>query len=614
MTRRAWAAILALLLGLSALSGASAAVESAPVDAPVAEAEADLWTAEIARDARAAAVAEAPQAEAGDIPVDAAHFPDEAFRDFVYANIDNRDGTLTEAECLAVTSIFCQRRGVADLTGIALFPNLEWLSCENNPDLTALDLRGNPALSKVTCEFCGLRSLLISGCGRLSELNCRGNRLTSIDLAGCSVLLALPSAGGYCYNDDYVDFDNGNDFIFADFGIAFTDGGAPIETLILPDDLYFADETVKVTLGKTKRLSPVREPDRATPKYAWRSGDPSVAVVDGEGVVTPVKKGTATVTATAANGVEASVDVKVAAPKPEDIGFEKKSVTVYLGSTKALSPVFTPAYAESKLTWSSDNKKVAKVNSKGVVTPVKKGTATVTVKTANGKKASIQVKVAVAKSRRIDFVNAFSKVAVGKKLAVETRFTPEYAQSSLTWSSSKKAVATVSKKGVVTGKKKGSAVIRVKTANGHKRSLALKVVEPVTGDLAWLIDAKLAEANGLLADTLAKGKRQLRFTIYQSEPFVVLVDGDGVIKSINIGSGSRYTLYGLYPSMSLAKAKKIVAKKGWKSIGGLFYQNKKVPDRVLGLRAGGDTVTTVGFWEADVFRELREAGSSNVFR
>ena len=49
--------------------------------------------------------------------------------------------------------------------------------------------------------------------------------------------------------------------------------------------------------------------------------------------------------------------------------------------------------AKSKITYSSSNKKVATVNSSGVITAKKKGTATITVKTANGKKAKLKIKV-----------------------------------------------------------------------------------------------------------------------------------------------------------------------------------------------------------------------------
>jgi len=48
---------------------------------------------------------------------------------------------------------------------------------------------------------------------------------------------------------------------------------------------------------------------------------------------------------------------------------------------------------KSMLTWSSGNKKIATVSKTGLVNAKKKGTVTITVKTANNKKAKIKIKV-----------------------------------------------------------------------------------------------------------------------------------------------------------------------------------------------------------------------------
>ena len=68
-----------------------------------------------------------------------------------------------------------------------------------------------------------------------------------------------------------------------------------------------------VTVGRTQTLavtaSPAQVPNRA---LTWTSSNPSVASVDGNGVVTGVSEGTAVITATAASGVSAQCPVTVA--------------------------------------------------------------------------------------------------------------------------------------------------------------------------------------------------------------------------------------------------------------------------------------------------------------
>ena len=64
-------------------------------------------------------------------------------------------------------------------------------------------------------------------------------------------------------------------------------------------------------MGETLRLNAIVEPATADPTVKWKSGAKSVALVDAEGVVTPVRSGTATITAATSNGLKATFAVTV---------------------------------------------------------------------------------------------------------------------------------------------------------------------------------------------------------------------------------------------------------------------------------------------------------------
>ena len=106
------------------------------------------------------------------------------------------------------------------------------------------------------------------------------------------------------------------------------------------------------------------------------------------GVVTAVANGTATITATTADGSNktATCAVTVNIPvKATGVTLNQTSLTLTsAGQTATLQATVSPSNASNKnVTWSSSNPSVASV-SNGVVTAVANGTATITVTTADG--------------------------------------------------------------------------------------------------------------------------------------------------------------------------------------------------------------------------------------
>ena len=67
---------------------------------------------------------------------------------------------------------------------------------------------------------------------------------------------------------------------------------------------------------------------------------------------------------------------------------------MYVGNAQRFAVKITPAKAsKAKLGWKTSNKKIAKVTKKGVIKALKKGKCKITVKTSDGKKKVIIVKV-----------------------------------------------------------------------------------------------------------------------------------------------------------------------------------------------------------------------------
>ena len=154
---------------------------------------------------------------------------------------------------------------------------------------------------------------------------------------------------------------------------------------------------------------------------------------------------------------------------------EGKSATLYMGQTMQLTAVQKPDNAEMSVKWKSNSSSV-KVSKNGMLTPKHSGKATVTVTTENGKSAKIEIKVVDAKSVTIQEGKSIT-MKVGEELQLNAVVSPSQVMTKLTWKSGSKRVASVSSTGLVKAKKKGKADITVKTANGKKATIKIKVVE-----------------------------------------------------------------------------------------------------------------------------------------
>ena len=213
-----------------------------------------------------------------------------------------------------------------------------------------------------------------------------------------------------------------------------------------------------------------------------KSSKTSVAKVTNAGVITPKKAGSATITITLTTKKTIKLTLKVVDPtKPTKVTLDKSgTVTLYLDQTLQLNAVNSPATAaDYKQTWKSSSTKIAKVSSTGLVTPVKEGTATITV-TSNSKKDTVKVKVVDRYKPTKVTLDQTGTVTLtkGETLQLSAVITPENATNkTLTWSSNKSSVAKVTKNGKVTAVKAGTATITVKTSNGKKATVKIKVVK-----------------------------------------------------------------------------------------------------------------------------------------
>lgn len=134
---------------------------------------------------------------------------------------------------------------------------------------------------------------------------------------------------------------------------------------------------------------------------SWKSSNPNIAKVsgkkDGTCTITAQKQtGTVRITITFASGMVKTLEVKVQAStvKTTAINIIAKKATLKKGKTLKLKPVLEPITSGEKITYESSDPEIAKVSKTGVVTGLKPGTVTITIRSG---KRTVICKITVKK-------------------------------------------------------------------------------------------------------------------------------------------------------------------------------------------------------------------------
>lgn len=136
-------------------------------------------------------------AQVEQVEINATNFPDAKFRHFV-DSISGNTHVLSKETIEATTSFGngLEKYGVSDLTGLKYFTKLTTLDCQNNPNLTSIDLSGNTELQKIYTQKCNITSLDFSNNPEMTYINCSAMKtLTSIDVSKCTNLQKLYVSG-----------------------------------------------------------------------------------------------------------------------------------------------------------------------------------------------------------------------------------------------------------------------------------------------------------------------------------------------------------------------------------------------------------------------------------
>ena len=327
------------------------------------------------------------------------------------------------------------------------------------------------------------------------------------------------------------------------------DKKALCEVTVIPKATSIKINKTLTTLerGTTIGLKVIITPSDARNDVTWQSDDPSIAIVDDQGLVTGISVGTTLIKATTNDGTNlmAFCIVNVTPKQVKSIIVDKDEMTLERGETAQLSVTVYPQDADdSSVEWSSENNEVATVDSKGTVVAISSGTTIIRATTNDGSNltAECQVTVTSLKATGISIDRTEATLERDATLQLTATVAPDDADDrTVTWSSADSGIARVDGAGLVTAVSVGTTTITATTGDGTGLTASCtvtvtpKTVQSITMDEEAL-NLERGETTRLTVIVTPQDADDVSVTWYSNNSGVATVDDGGRVTAIEVGT------------------------------------------------------------------------------
>ena len=309
-------------------------------------------------------------------------------------------------------------------------------------------------------------------------------------------------------------------------------GDVYVNVTVLPaaESARFAVENMVMHVGETD-IGELLLNGTGSFARTYESSDPTVVRVDENGVLTALKAGTATITATLYNAVTAQMRVTVVADKA--LRFEKTALTLGVGE-QIKNPVLSDATTPKNLRYSGFGS-VLQVSADGTITALQSGTVTLKATATDGRTASCAVTVVNA-PQEFTLSKTDAEIGVGMQLQLTAQVDTGIDLSRVVWSSDNSAVASVNN-GIVTVNAAGTATVTAVLYNEMKATCYITVLAaPAKLKLNKTSHALYVGDTHVLTASAEVDAYLGRVTFASSDNSVVTVDAQGKVTAVKAGT------------------------------------------------------------------------------
>lgn len=277
--------------------------------------------------------------------------------------------------------------------------------------------------------------------------------------------------------------------------------------------ITISQNTLRLKIGEKTTLYANTQPEEISDgMLTWSSNDEMVAMIDNNGNVRGIGRGTCTITATSVDGgYTATCQITVTQPV-EELTMEKHNITLKVGESERLFTQISPATADDRtISWYSSSDDIATVDANGNVSAQKAGETWIKAISNDNAEAKDSCKVIVSQPvTGIQLDNmTYQLNGIGESFELKATVVPDDASNNnVKWKSSDESVCIVSQ-GLVVAVGYGTCVIIATTEDGGYMATCTVTVNNTTGistvSLTNGIRFQVYDANGSKRNRLQKG-------------------------------------------------------------------------------------------------------------
>lgn len=275
---------------------------------------------------------------------------------------------------------------------------------------------------------------------------------------------------------------------------------------IPPTRLDYSIENTYISVGQTKELKFTLEPSDASKDVLLQSSDESILTTNNN-TMTGVNTGKVIVTAksTLDESIKVSFYVTVYSV-PTSLNCYNRNEEIAINSQLNFRSIIEPDDANPYVKWTSSDSSIISINSSGIATAHKLGTATITgVSEGNSNLTYVKTLTVIETAEDINIDVPKSEDYIGSTIKLTSNVTPSSVNQDVIWQSSDETIATVNENGLVNLLSRGEVVITCTSSDNKTVSKSIKLtslhplLEEDNSDVKYIVCAPGTDASTMIS-------------------------------------------------------------------------------------------------------------------